>query len=383
MQGMRLGANAIDLFRLLSVFFNRWYRSVDKPLLLSFFTISVISLTLISSAGPVIESRVMLPKDHFLLRHLTYLCIALGIVVVYSMMNERLIIATSFLLLFVCIILLVYIAFWGVGVKGSKRWFFFLGLSIQPSEFAKTVFSVVNAWILCRTESKTRYISSAAIYVSLVSLLLLQPDLSMFIMFSLIWGSQLFVYGISYLSILAIAAFFLAGVLLYLFLFPYTRERVLTFFDPTNHDHFQVWNSIRSFKAGKILGAGPGEGVVKLLLPDCHTDFIFSVAAEEFGAILCMLILFILGYIATRAWFFAYSESDLFKLLSVSGLFFQFSSQFMINVGVALDLLPTTGIALPFLSYGGSSLVSTSIMLGILMSFNRMRSLERRIKLDA
>ncbi|ACZ48818.1 cell division protein FtsW [Anaplasma centrale str. Israel] len=383
MQGMRLGANAIDLFRLLSVFFNRWYRSVDKPLLLSFFTISIISLTLISSAGPVIESRVMLPKDYFLLRHLTYLCIALGIVVVYSMMNERLIIGTSFLLLFTCIVLLVYIAFWGVGVKGSKRWFFFLGLSVQPSEFAKTVFSIVNAWVLCRVRGKLRYVVSTAIYIVLVSLLLLQPDLSMFIMFSLIWGSQLFVYGISYISILAIMAFFLVGLLLCLFLFPYTKERVMTFFDPANHDHFQIWNSIRSFKTGKILGIGPGEGVVKLLLPDCHTDFIFSVAAEEFGAMLCMLILFILGYIATRAWFFAYSESDLFKLLSASGLFFQFSSQFMINVGVALNLLPTTGVALPFLSYGGSSLVSTSIMLGMLMAFYRMRSLERRIKLDA
>ncbi|MCU7611180.1 FtsW/RodA/SpoVE family cell cycle protein [Anaplasma capra] len=379
---MRLRSTTATILDFINLFFNRWYRSVDKHLLLSFFVVSIISLTLISSAGPVIESRVMLPKDYFLLRHLTYLFISLCTLVAYSMMNERLIVLSSFFFMSVCIVLLGYIAFWGVGVKGAKRWFFLFGLSIQPSEFAKTLFSVVNAWILCKIGGITRYFVSTTLYIGLVSLFLLQPDLSMSIMLSLVWSSQLFVYGISYLSILVITVAFLSGLLTCLFFFPYTRERVMAFFDPANHDHFQIGNSIKSFKAGKIVGVGPGEGVVKLLLPDCHTDFIFSVAAEEFGFVMCMLILCVLGYIAARAWLFAYRESNMFKLVSVAGLFFQFSSQFMINIGVTLNLLPTTGVALPFLSYGGSSLIATSIMQGMLMAFYRMRHLGHRIRLD-
>ncbi|MGN7678850.1 MAG: FtsW/RodA/SpoVE family cell cycle protein [Anaplasma sp.] len=368
---------------LLNSFFNRWYRSVDRPLFVAFVMMSLMSLMLVSSSGPVIAGRVMLPQDYFLFRHLSHLFIALCVIVVYSMMSEELIIGASAAFLSVCVGLLIYIAFWGTGVKGSKRWFFLLGLSIQPSEFSKTFFSIVNAWILCHVGGKLKYCASTALYALLASLILLQPDLSMFVLLSTIWGGQLFVYGISYVSIFVILSLLAAGILLCLKLLPYAKERVMIFLDPNNHNHFQIWNSIKSFKTGKIVGAGPGEGVVKLMLPDCHTDFVFSLAAEEFGAIFCVLILSTLGYISLRAWTFAYKEIDLFKLVAVAGLFFQFSSQFMVNVGVALDLLPTTGVALPFLSYGGSSLVSTSMMLGMLMALTRIRTLERRIPLMA
>ncbi|QXK92330.1 FtsW/RodA/SpoVE family cell cycle protein [Neoehrlichia mikurensis] len=358
--------------------FNSWYRTVDKSFFFSIIFMLVCSLVLISSAGPVIEKKILLPQNYFISRHLLYMLMSLCIIILCSLINYYVLTRMSFIGLFFVICILVYMFFFGIEVKGSKRWLYIFGASIQPSEFAKPLFVIVTAYILC-SNIYYKYYISFCIYFILVTLLLLQPDFSMSIILSITWILQLFLCGINYLYFFIIGSILLLIVFLCCYFTPYVRNRIYVFFDPLNHDNFQISKSIQSFKIGKITGVGPGEGIVKLLLPDCHTDFIFSVAAEEFGIICCLLILLVFGYISAKMWYFTYKESDMFRLLTIAGLFFQFSTQFLVNIGVVLNLLPTTGLSLPLLSYGGSSLLSISFLLGSTISFNKGRLAVKRI----
>ncbi|KJV69397.1 FtsW/RodA/SpoVE family cell cycle protein [Candidatus Neoehrlichia procyonis] len=358
--------------------FSSWYRTIDKSFFFSIVFMLFCSLILVSSAGPVIEKRILLPQNYFISRHLLYMIMSLCIIIACSFTNYYTITKISFFGLFVIILILVYMFFFEVEIKGSKRWLYVFGSSIQPSEFAKPLFAIVTARIL-HSNICYKYYISFFLYFTLVTLFLFQPDFSMSIILSITWILQLFFYGINYLCFFIIGTILLIVVILCCYFIPYIRNRIYAFLDPLNHDHFQISKSIQSFKIGKITGIGPGEGVVKLLLPDCHTDFIFSVAAEEFGIVCCLPILFIFGYISAKMFYFTYNENDMFRLLTIAGLFVQFSTQFLINIGVVLNLLPTTGLSLPLLSYGGSSLLSTSFLLGTTMSFSKSRLAIKRI----
>lgn len=207
-------------------------------------------------------------------------------------------------------------------------------------------------------------------------MLLLQPDFSMSMILTYSWITQMLVACIPLIYFLYVGGIVISGITAAYFYFPHIKQRIYNFLFFSQHDNFQVLKSLEAFKKGQLTGLGPGEGSVKILLPDCHTDFIFSVLAEEFGLVMCLATFILFGSIAVRLFYIAYRENKLFNLLVIIGISIQFTTQFIINTGVTLSVFPTTGITLPLLSYGGSSLLSSSIALGIMLSFSKTQFIE-------
>jgi cell division protein FtsW len=272
---------------------------------------------------------------------------------------------------------LVLVLIYGTEIKGARRWISLFGQSLQPSEFIKPLFSVFTAWLLSknyRTDDWKEYRVSGFFFVVLVLLLLLQPDVGMTLVVAAVWAGQLFIAGIPmiWVAVLAMAGFILV-IGAYNF-FPHVTYRVDSFlasFD--GQGSYQVKRSLQAFEGGGLFGRGPAEGVVKQNLPDSHTDFIFAVAGEEFGALACILIVALYGVIVVRGLIKMLHEEDMFVLLAVSGLLIQFGIQASINMGVALNLFPTKGMTLPFISYGGSSMLAISIAMGMMLALTRKR----------
>ena len=218
--------------------------------------------------------------------------------------------------------------------------------------------------------------------LAIVNLLLLaQPDVGMTILISLVWGIQFFHAGLPVILVMVIGIAFIFGGFFAYLEFSHVRNRINRFLDPQNGEGFQVERSLEAFKNGGIFGKGPGEGHVKELIPDAHSDFIFAVAAEEFGMLLGLFIIFLFGFIVLRGFARAYRESDLFIQLSVVGLLSQFALQAIINLASTLNLMPTKGMTLPFISYGGSSLFALSIGMGMVLALTRERTGSKRISL--
>ena len=276
---------------------------------------------------------------------------------------------------FVIIIgLMIATLFWGEATKGASRWIRILGFSLQPSEFIKPLFAVVAAWLF---EGQKRHndfpgdILSFGLYCLTICLLALQPDVGMSIVVTAIWGFQLFLSG---LSLTFVAIFGAAGVILLIlayFTFDHVHARVEQFLASGGELSYQVRKSLEAFGNGHIFGRGPGEGIIKVNIPDAHTDFIFAVAGEEFGLFLCLIIVGIYAAIVIRAMALSLKDSNLFIILSAAGLSASFGLQAIINMASTLHLMPTKGMTLPFISYGGSSLLATALGMGMLLAITR------------
>ena len=265
--------------------------------------------------------------------------------------------------------------FFGYEVKGAKRWINIIGFSMQPSEFLKPCFSVMTAWILSMRENNIPSFSISIFLYSLVAVVLItQPDFGMLIMVTMVWGVQLFVSGLPILWILIAIIGGIIGVFGAYTMLPHVAQRINSFLDPSGSENYQVTKSIAAFENGGLYGRGPGEGSVKQVLPDSHTDFIFAVAGEEFGAVVCLIIAAIFAFIVIRGLVLLVYEEDRFTVLASVGLLSQFGLQSVINMGVTLNLLPTKGMTLPFISYGGSSTLSVAIGMGMLLALTRQHA---------
>lgn len=335
------------------------------------------SIVLVASSGPIIARRISLSTNYFLYRQIVFSFISIIAMLGISFLSVRIVYLLSIMGFLGSLLLLYTTMVLGIHVKGASRWLSVSGISIQASEFIKPFFAVVTAKILSSINFKKYYLSFTC-YIVTVMAIIVQPDFGTSLLLSGIWATQLFVSGLPYIYLIGVGLLFVSGTLVAYLKIPYLSARLIAFLNSEHVNNFQIKKSLAAFKAGKMVGAGPGEGSVKLLLPDSHTDFIFAVAAEEFGAIACMLILLMYGIIAVRIWCIAYCEYRKFHMLTVFGLLTQFSMQFMINTGVAMKLLPTTGIALPLLSYGGSSLLSTGILIGIVLAFGKEHKITSR-----
>ncbi|QOD38176.1 FtsW/RodA/SpoVE family cell cycle protein [Candidatus Wolbachia massiliensis] len=351
-----------------------WYRTFDYYLILPVLFLLTTSFVLVYSASPVIAQRLSLSQDYFIRRHTIYIVLSLITLVTFSFLNTKAILNLSFAYFTLFTILMAVVIMLGIEAKGAKRWLHIAKISIQPSEFMRPFFSVVVASILA-SGMKFKMHISIIIFLLVFTLLLLQPDFSMSMLLTYSFIGQMFAVCIPLLYFLCIAGIVTTGVTAAYLCFPHIKERIYNFLFFVQRNNFQVTKSLEAFKRGQLTGVGPGEGNVKIFLPDCHTDFVFSVLAEEFGLIMCLATLILFGIISARLLYIVYRENELFNMLAIFGISIQFITQFIINIGVTLNVFPTTGITLPLLSYGGSSLLSSSIALGIILSFSRNQTI--------
>ena len=354
----------------------RWWWTIDHWTVAAVALLIGFGIMMTMAASPPVADRLNLDSFHFVRRQLIYLPIAIIILISISLMSPRGILRFAIGLFVLSLILLIATFFVGLEIKGAKRWINILELSLQPSEFIKPAFAVVTAWLFAmRSDTGAEIGRSAAIvlYGLVVSLLLLQPDFGMTVVVSAVWFTQFFLAGLPLIWVAGFVALGITGAVGAYFLLPHVASRVDRFIDPSSGDSYQVMRSLEAFMNGGVFGRGPGEGSVKTVLPDAHTDFIFAVAAEEFGMIICLIVVGLFAFIVLRGFSRVIKETNFFILLAVTGLLVQFGLQSLINMASTLHLMPTKGMTLPFISYGGSSLVSIAVCIGMALSLTRRR----------
>lgn len=356
--------------------FSKWWWTVDRAMLFAFLLLIAFGLMLMMAATPMVATRIGLDEFYFIKRHLIYIIPSLAIIFIVSNLDEDQLKKFSLLLFLAAVVLTFLTLFFGCEIKGARRWISIGGFSIQPSEFAKPALAVLTAWMFANEKEDRRFNGTlmAIIFLLMIAVLLvLQPDIGMLIVTVVVWGCQLFINGLP-IVLLAIALICSAGglALAYLFL-PHVTTRVNKFLDPTAGDHYQINRSLEAFANGGIFGVGPGEGLVKRHLPDAHADFVFAVLGEEFGFVFCVFVVFIIGFIVIYGMVKAMKEKDYFTSLASAGLLTQFGLQSFINMASTLHIIPTKGMTLPFISYGGSSMIAISIAVGMILALGRRR----------
>jgi cell division protein FtsW len=356
--------------------FNSWWWTVDRITLTAILIIIGFSAIMAATASPAIADRIGLESFYFVRRQLVYLLFALSTIFAISCLSLDGIKKLALGGFAACLVLLVVVLFIGVEIKGARRWLNISGFSMQPSEFIKPFFIVLTGWILSRRYVYSNFPSfrlSFILYGLVISLLILQPDFGMVVTVSTVWAGQLFLAGISMVLIMAVCVLAVAILIgAYMFL-PHVAKRINSFLDPSGSENYQIKKSMEALANGGLYGKGPGEGTVKQLLPDSHTDFIFAVVGEELGAITCLVVIGLFAFIVIRGFIKMSREREMFVAFAVSGLLMQFGMQAIINMGVALHLLPTKGMTLPFISYGGSSTIAISIAVGMILAMTRKR----------
>ena len=353
----------------------RWWWTVDRWSLAALGMLIGFGVVMSLAASPPVAERIGYDGLHFVRRHLAMLPLALGLMFAVSLQPPRTIRRIAVIGFGISLVLLA-LTFIGIEIKGARRWINFPGLSLQPSEFVKPTFAVVAAWLFSEQKLRPRFpgnLICIALFVVIVAMLIKQPDIGMAAVVAAVWFAQFYMAG---MRLYWVAAGALAGVSglvgAYMYL-PHVRVRVDHFLDPSAGDSYQVNRSIEAFANGGLWGRGPGEGTVKDVLPDAHADFVFAVAGEEFGVVVCLAIVALFAFIVLRGFSRLSQEGSLFVLLAATGLLVQFGLQATINMASSLHLIPTKGMTLPFLSYGGSSMLALGLGMGMMLALTRRR----------
>jgi cell division protein FtsW len=352
----------------------RWWWTVDRWMLSAIILLMAAGVLFAMAASPPKALGLGLPAFHFVLRQLYFIPLALALLVGFSLMTPvtaRRVSIVLFGFFYLCTLSTLALA---PEIKGSQRWLFVAGMAIQPSEFLKPMFIITCAWMFAQTKRKEGFPGTAiAILLCCIVMgtLLLQPDFGQAILTFTVWGSQFFLAGLPLLMIGVLAVCGVAAVIGAYLLLPHVASRIDRFLDPASGDTYQVNTAMDAFTAGGFLGRGPGEGVVKRILPDAHTDFIFAVIGEEFGLIACLILVMVFAFVVLRGLIKVMREEDPFLFLASAGLTVLFGMQAIINICVNIQLMPAKGMTLPFVSYGGSSLLSMSMTMGMLLCFTR------------
>jgi cell division protein FtsW len=354
----------------------RWWWTVDRLNISAIAILVVIGAILVAAGSPPVAKRLGLPDFYFVYRQVAFLMLAGVVMALVSMLSSFQVRRLAIFGFVVSLALMVLVPFIGIETKGAHRWIALGGFSVQPSEFMKPCFAVVMAAV-CAEHSRRvdfpGYTVAIGLYMVVAILLIIQPDFGMTLTVSAVWAIQLFLAGLPMLWVAMIGlAGMMGGVLAYMYL-PHVTRRIDNFLDPSSGDNYQISRSLEAFRSGGLFGQGPGEGEVKHTLPDSHTDFIFAVAGEEFGVVLCLLILGLYAFIVLRGLSRVWRQNELFVLLAVAGILSQFGIQAIINMGVAVNLFPAKGMTLPFVSYGGSSVVAIAIGIGMMLALTRKK----------
>ncbi len=359
-----------------------WWFTVDRLMFSAVLLLMVGGLLLSLAASPSVASRIGLDSLHFFKRHALVMGPALIVLVGASLLSPRLIRRASLGVFALSMVLMVVTLVLGAEIKGASRWIQFSGFSIQPSEFAKPAFVVVCAWLFAETQSRDDVPSLPLVilfYAVFVVLLVLQPDFGQAFLVTLVWGILFYLAGMPMIWVGALAIGLLMGGMVAYLLVPHVAGRIDRFLNPAAGDTYQTDRAIEAFRNGGWFGTGPGEGTVKQALPDSHADFVFAVVAEEFGLVACLVLVGLFAFIVLRGMMQVRGESDIFIRLGTIGLVTLFGLQAIINMAVNIGLLPAKGMTLPFISYGGSSLVSMALTMGFVLGFTRRRPLAGRL----
>tara|TARA_B100001540_G_C15796687_1_gene637976 strand:- start:470 stop:1615 length:1146 start_codon:yes stop_codon:yes gene_type:complete len=358
----------------------KWWRNVDKQILFSFIALFFLGLLFsFSSTSSVVADKMNKQTYFFFIKHFIFVIISLFIIVSISIQEKKELIKFLPILFFISILLLALIPFFGVEVKGSKRWMDLPLLPrFQPVEFVKPLFIIFVAKIIVINDKLNiyyRYLYSFTVLILISIFLINQPDLGQTLLLASSWVTMIFISGFNMVVLAFLGVLFLGLMVLLIFFFPekfgYIFIRIKTFIDPKAGDNFQSQKALDAIKQGGLTGQGMGEGILKDKVPEAHTDYIISVISEEFGAVFVLFIVIGFIYIAYRVLNKVFLIKDEFIKLSLVGLVSLLIIQTFIHIGVNIRLLPTTGMTLPFLSYGGSSLIGSSIIAGIILNFTR------------
>ena len=365
----------------------RWWWTIDRWTLGAVGTLIGVGYIMMLAASPAVAERLGQSRDIFILKQVVFLALAGGVVVGVSLLSprdvRRLALAGCIAALLLTMVTLVS----GVEIKGARRWISIPGMTLQPSEFLKPCFAVVAAWLITegrRTARPARRAANAlrlswglpaaiGIYLIIAFLLKSQPDIGMLAVVTAVFFIQLYIGGLP-IILVGIGALGLGGAAAGAYLlFPHVQARVQKYLHPTLESAYQPTLALEAFGNGGLLGRGPGEGRVKNQLPDAHADFVYAVAGEEFGLILCLLILGIFAFIVLRGILRLLHEQDPFRTLACIGLVCGFGLQAFVNMASSLALIPTKGMTLPFISYGGSSVIAVALGMGMLLALTRRR----------
>ena len=356
--------------------FSEWWWTVDKPLLAAILALMLTGVILSLAASPPVATRIGLDPFHFFGRHVLFLLPASLVLIGVSFLSPKQIRRTALIVFAVSIALIVATLLFGPEVKGSRRWITLLGVNIQASESAKPAFVVVAAWLFAESTKRPEMPATSmalGMLLLLVALLVMEPDFGQTMLILLVWGALFFIAGMRMIWVAGLAGAAGAGLFGAYLLVPHVAGRIKRFMNPASGDTFQVDTAMEAFFNGGWFGLGPGEGIAKRSLPDSHTDFVFAVAAEEFGIILCLMLLALYAFIVIRALTRAYASEDMFARFAASGLAILFGVQGAINMAVNLQLIPAKGMTLPFISYGGSSIISLAYGVGMMLALTRLR----------
>jgi len=354
-----------------------WWWTIDRLLLGALAALMIIGIVLALAASPPVAARLGIADPfHFVNRQVIFLIPALFVLIGTSFLSPRNIRRLSLVLFILFLGLVCATLVIGPEVKGARRWLNIASITVQPSEFLKPSFVIIAAWLFSesvrRPEMPGQFMAVGLLGM-VVTPLVLQPDFGQTMLVSLVWGSLFFLAGLRIIWVVGLGGVGAFGLFVAYSVVPHVTKRIDQFLNPEGGDTYQIDMATDSFLNGGWLGQGPGEGTFKMMLPDGHTDFIFSVAAEEFGAVLCMMIAGLFAFIVLRSLSRAMHDEDPFVRFAVSGLAILFGLQSCINMMVNLHMMPAKGMTLPFVSYGGSSLLSLAFGMGMLLALTRRR----------
>src|SRR5215467_9229292 len=332
--------------------FADWWWTVDKPMLAALIALMLAGIILSLAASPPVAARLGVDPFYFVHRHMMYLVPATAVLLATSFLSPRAIRRIALIMFILSFLMVLATPFVGAEVKGARRWIVLMGVNIQPSEFLKPAFVILIAWLFAESAKKPEVPANTLALVMLgitVTALVRQPDFGQTMLIALVWGALFFMAGMRVIWVIGLAG------------------------TPASGDTFQIDTALDAFRHGGWFGRGPGEGTVKRYLPDAHADFVFAVAAEEFGIVLCLIVVALFAFIVVRALTRAMRCDDPFARFGAAGLAILFGAQSAINMAVNLSLIPAKGMTLPFISYGGSSIISLAYGMGMMLALTRER----------
>jgi cell division protein FtsW len=354
----------------------QWWWTVDRPILAACLTLAVIGVIMVATASPPVAEHLDIGSYYFLKRHIILLIPALGVMVGVSLLTPRQIWRLASVCFVGATIAMILVLLIGMEIKGARRWLHVAGFSLQPSEFIKPAFAIAAAWFMAQ-HKKNDHMGGTLIAVALfglsATLLMMQPDFGMTFVLTLIFCIQIFLAGLPLRYVVILGGCLMVGMLFVYFTFGHVQSRVDRFFNPQSGDNYQVEQSLEAFRQGGLVGKGPGQGTVKLNLPDAHADFIFSVAGEEMGLVVILVIMGLYAFILLRGFSKLMEQDDMFNVLAAGGLLTMVGVQAFIHMGSAFNILPAKGMTLPLISYGGSSVLAMGLTLGALLALTRKK----------